>query len=199
MSAPPEKPGPGHAETLVDPSLGEETLPPEPLDPSEPRDGVSSQAGGGLSAEEVGRYTARGELGQGGLGRVYVALDGHVGREVAVKELRSDVVGELEGDEERDQARLHVGQRFLREARVTGQLEHPGIMPVWNPATGRTLRVLRGHKDRPYAITWSPDGKRLASTPDSRQLLVGIGARIVFHDMEGVDRQPDPTALLKRA
>src|SRR5262249_21156091 len=56
----------------------------------------------------------------GGIGRIWLARDGERGRDVALKELRP---------ERANQATLRA--RFLQEARVTGQLEHPGIVPVY--------------------------------------------------------------------
>jgi len=78
-----------------------------------------------VTPEPSGRYVPRDEeLGRGGIGRVYVAFDRHIGREVAIKELLPAPVADApEAVEDR--------MRFLREARVTGQLEHPGIVPVY--------------------------------------------------------------------
>jgi hypothetical protein len=71
---------------------------------------------------------------------VWLARDAHIGRDVALKELRTDA--DTPG---------HVPVRFLREARITGQLEHPGVVPVYelghDPETGRsyyTMRFVRG-------------------------------------------------------
>jgi WD40 repeat protein len=82
----------------------------------------------GVTEEAKGRYTARegGELGRGAMGRVYVAEDGHLGRQVAIKEL---LEGATEG--ENGPQALQIISRFLREARVTGALEHPNIVPVY--------------------------------------------------------------------
>src|SRR5262249_4354037 len=57
---------------------------------------------------------------QGGLGRVSVALDHELNREVALKELRPERVD--------DPQRRN---RFLLEAEITGRLEHPGVVPVY--------------------------------------------------------------------
>src|SRR5262249_21628804 len=64
----------------------------------------------------------------------------HLDREVAVKELLADKAGHAK-----------IVARFLREARLTGQLEHPGIVPVYELAaradTGQpfyTMRLIRG-------------------------------------------------------
>ena len=56
----------------------------------------------------------------GGLGQVSVAIDRTLEREVAYKEIRPEYA---------DDAELRT--RFLREAKVTGRLEHPGIVPIY--------------------------------------------------------------------
>ncbi len=100
-----------------------------------------------VGSEEAGRYVymspdgERGaELGRGGIGRVLVAMDEHLGREVAIKELL----------EEEGHVDPEMMTRFLAEARITGQLEHPNIVPVYELGRrldGRlyyTMRVVRG-------------------------------------------------------
>jgi serine/threonine-protein kinase len=57
---------------------------------------------------------------EGGLGQVWVARDSDLNREVALKELKPDQAIHPE-----------AWQRFLKEAQVTGQLEHPNIVPVY--------------------------------------------------------------------
>src|SRR5262249_35216556 len=68
----------------------------------------------------IAGYEVRGELGQGGMGVVLVGRDDEVGRDVAVKVLR---------EEHRDRAELR--RRFLEEGRITGRLQHPGVVPVY--------------------------------------------------------------------
>lgn len=58
---------------------------------------------------------------EGGLGVISIALDTELHREVALKEIRSE-----RAHESRSRA------RFLLEAEVTGQLEHPSIVPVYS-------------------------------------------------------------------
>src|SRR6516165_7642885 len=64
-------------------------------------------------------YELLDEIGQGGMGVVYRAHDTALDRDVAVKLLT-----------ERHPADSPAGQRFLGEARITGQLQHPGIPAV---------------------------------------------------------------------
>jgi serine/threonine protein kinase len=72
------------------------------------------------------------------MGEVHAALDRLIGREVALKAVRSG---------QRARAALQV--RFLREARVQGQLEHPSIVPVYDLSSDSgafyfTMRRVRG-------------------------------------------------------
>src|SRR5262245_40038198 len=67
------------------------------------------------------RYTEQAVLGVGGMGKILLAHDARIGRDVAVKQLRGD--RELTAEER---------SRFLREAQVQGQLEHPSIVPVYD-------------------------------------------------------------------
>jgi len=67
-------------------------------------------------------YSVHGTVGQGGIGRVFLAHDRALGREVAIKEL-------LPCRDLRDLPRRL--NRFVREIKITGQLEHPGVVPVY--------------------------------------------------------------------
>ncbi len=87
------------------------------------------------------RYTLTRLHARGGIGQVWVARDGDLGREVALKELLS------EGNDN-----PAVVARFLEEAQITGQLQHPNIVPVYElarPADKKagpfyTMRFVRG-------------------------------------------------------
>ncbi len=85
--------------------------------------------------EVLGRYLqntgprgAEEELGRGGIGRVVVAYDQFLGREVALKELLSEHISNPQAGTAQSTA---LEARFLREARLTGQLDHPAIVPVY--------------------------------------------------------------------
>jgi serine/threonine protein kinase len=68
----------------------------------------------------AGRFQLGQELARGGMGVIYSARDESLGRDVAVKVLQ-----------ERYLDNPLMGQRFLNEARITAQLQHPGIPPVF--------------------------------------------------------------------
>jgi serine/threonine-protein kinase len=72
---------------------------------------------------------------EGGLGRVYVARDEELGRDVALKEIRPDKVAEAD-----------LRERCVLEAEINGGLEHPGVVPVYSLGTyedGRPFYAMR--------------------------------------------------------
>jgi len=80
------------------------------------------------------RYAIVREIGRGGMGTVYLATDGALGREVALK------VANTAAGHPRLEARMR------REARILAQLEHPGIVPVHDVGTladGRLFYVMK--------------------------------------------------------
>ncbi|MBP5591671.1 protein kinase [bacterium] len=82
-----------------------------------------------VTDEMSGRYEIMEELARGGSGRILVVFDRHVGRKIAMKELLSDISKAPSQDD--DPQVTAIRNRFLREARVTGRLEHPSIVPVY--------------------------------------------------------------------
>ncbi len=87
------------------------------------------------------RYTLTRLHARGGIGRVWLARDDDLGREVALKELLDD-----RNDEPA------IVARFVEEAQITGQLQHPNIVPVYELARPAdrsagpfyTMRFVRG-------------------------------------------------------
>jgi serine/threonine protein kinase len=86
------------------------------------------------------RYQHQQLLGRGGMGEVNLCRDERIGRSVAMKVIRT----------ERSQ-KEETRQRFLHEARVQGQLEHPGVVPVYElglTPEGElffTMKRIKGH------------------------------------------------------
>ena len=71
--------------------------------------------------EQRARYYNKKLLGAGGMGEVHLCRDTRIGREIALKQVRPVAL-----------TRPNAVARFLREARVQGQLEHPAIVPVYD-------------------------------------------------------------------
>lgn len=101
--------------------------------------------------ETPGRYTHISEYGRGGMGRVLLVHDHHIGRDIALKELLP-LSEPQEGIEQPSPVRLSVPlvARFLQESRITGQLEHPSIVPVYelgyrtDGSLYYTMKLVRG-------------------------------------------------------
>jgi eukaryotic-like serine/threonine-protein kinase len=91
------------------------------------------------AAADGSRFSVRRPHAQGGLGTVLVAFDCELDREVALKQIH-----EHRADDPSSRA------RFLFEAKITGSLEHPGIVPVYSLGTyvdGRpyyAMRLIKG-------------------------------------------------------
>jgi serine/threonine-protein kinase len=105
-----------------------------------------------MPAGTAGRYEVLGEIGRGGMGAVLQGRDMDLQRDVALKVLL-----------EARQARPELRQRFVEEAQIAGQLQHPGVAPVYELGTfadgrpffsmklvkGRTLAALLGERKEP--------------------------------------------------
>src|SRR5262245_38589183 len=110
------------------------------------------------------RYRVLRPHARGGLGEVFVAEDKELHREVALKEIQARLA-----DDPTSRA------RFLREAEVTGRLEHPGIVPVYGLGTyadGRpfyAMRFIKGDNLKEAADRFHAD-ESLRSNPGRRSL-----------------------------
>src|SRR5215470_3961047 len=72
--------------------------------------------------EQTGdRYQLTGEIARGGMGAVLRGRDVDLGRDLAVKVLL-----------EKHAHRPEVARRFVEEAQIGGQLQHPGVVPVYD-------------------------------------------------------------------
>ncbi len=74
-----------------------------------------------MNAKTLGRYRILGELGRGAMGAVFRAIDPLIEREVALKTLLPELPEEVMAE---------VRERFLREARSAGRLNHPNIVII---------------------------------------------------------------------
>src|SRR5579863_3100165 len=95
--------------------------------------------------EVIGRYEIIEELGRGAMGSVFKARDPAVGRIVALKTIHSTALEGAQSEEYR--------ARFYREARASGVLSHPGIVPVFDVGE---------HQGAPFLVMEFVDGRTLA-------------------------------------
>jgi formylglycine-generating enzyme required for sulfatase activity/serine/threonine protein kinase len=101
----------------------------------------------GKHRQKAARYELEGEVARGGMGAILRVWDGDLRRHLAMKVILGRESGEIDAT-----PRIEPGQlgRFLEEAQVTSQLDHPGIVPVHElglDAEGRvyfTMKLVKG-------------------------------------------------------
>jgi tetratricopeptide (TPR) repeat protein len=94
---------------------------------------------GAAPLRQINRYVLEKFHARGGMGEVWLAKDSDIGRQVALKRMRKQMRGQQES--------------FLWEAQVTGQLEHPGVVPVHE--------LSRDDKGEPYYVMKFVHGQTL--------------------------------------
>src|SRR5262245_25800241 len=142
------------------------------------------------------RYRVLRSHAEGGLGEVLVAYDEELDREVALKQLHPQFA---------DQARNR--ERFVREARLTGLLEHPGVVPIYGLGTypdGRpfyAMRLIKGDSLR-QAIERHHAAPAAARRPLGLRLLlarfVNVCNAVAYAHSKGIihrDLKPDNVML----
>ncbi len=138
--------------------------------------------------ERVERYVIEAPLGEGGMGRVYRALDERLDRRVALKVL-------LGGGDDDTEGRA----RMLREARAAAALDHPNVVHVYDVGeadgspfiamelvSGRSIRSLIGDASVPMTERVS--------------ILAGVASGLAAaHDANLVHRDVKPENVIVRA
>jgi tetratricopeptide (TPR) repeat protein/tRNA A-37 threonylcarbamoyl transferase component Bud32 len=143
----------------------------------------------------LGRFHDLEFLAEGGMGRVLTGIDPEIGRRVAIKVLRPEI--------ESNRLRL---QKFRNEARITGLLEHPNIVPVHEAGQtpdGRVYFSMKWVQGDSLAALLSRDRKRAQEsgrtpdpTPYLRHLIKVCDALLFAHDRGVVHRDLKPENLM---
>ena len=115
-----------------------------------------------MVGQTVSHYHVLGKLGGGGMGVVYEAEDTRLGRRVALKFIPDNLMGD------------HVSlERFLREARIASQLNHPNICTIHD------IGDLDGH---PYIVMEKLEGQSLRDLLNGRPMdierVVDVGVQV---------------------
>lgn len=89
----------------------------------------------GIQKPMLGRYQIESELGRGAMGTVYLGSDPKIGRTVAIKTM--PLSSEFEGDKLEE-----VKQRFFREAKTAGRLNHYNIVTIYDVGEDQDLAYI---------------------------------------------------------
>jgi serine/threonine protein kinase len=169
----------GHDDTIAagDPSFdgGPARIRPTSLPPPAARADYP-----GLLEVDPAHYVIDREIARGGMGRVLVARDRRLGREVAVKETLVTTG--------------RVARRFEREARITARLQHPAIVGIHEAGTWPTgeafyaMRLVSG-RSLDQAIAAAPTyASRLALLPSvlavADAMAYAHGQRVIHRDLK---------------
>jgi Leucine-rich repeat (LRR) protein/tRNA A-37 threonylcarbamoyl transferase component Bud32 len=140
------------------------------------------------------RYAIREQVGQGGMGTIFVARDNAIRRLVAMKLMRAPVSEAALG-------------RFVEEAQITGQLEHPNIVPIHELGVDEfdqlyyTMKYVRGQtlKDALSRVA-AGDAENVRRFPLSELLaiLLKVSDAVAFAHSRGVihrDLKPENIML----
>ena len=125
------------------------------------------------------------KLGEGGMGVVYHARQTSINRDVAVKMLKA----KMSRDEEQR-------QKFLAEAVVTGDLDHPNIVPIYDVARnddGALFYAMKKVQGTPWL-----DVIKDKTQAENLQILMRVADAVGFAHMRGVvhrDLKPENVML----
>ncbi len=135
------------------------------------------------------RYSKQSLHRQGGIGRIWIAHDNNLNRKVALKDLQPE---HTENPAIRD--------RFIREAQITGKLDHPNIVPVYQLRQGSdvtepfyTMRLVEGETLR-EVIGHHPEVKSRREQVNLLNILTTVCQTIAYAHSRGVihrDLKPD--------
>jgi tetratricopeptide (TPR) repeat protein len=128
--------------------------------------------------EQAGdRYQLQGEIARGGMGAVLRGRDMDLGRDLAVKVLLEKYVD-----------RPEVARRFIEEAQIGGQLQHPGVVPVYD--IGRfgdrpffTMKLVKGHT---LAALLDQRAEPAADRPRFLDIALKVAQTLAYAHAKGV-------------
>ena len=151
---------------------------------------------GKFEGTRIGGYTIIGTLGEGATGLVLRAWDDKLHREVALKLLKQNAGMDLRGPMDR----AHV--RFVEEAQVTSQLDHPAIVPVHELGVadnGQSFFTMKLVKGEPFSRLISRVGRDDESWSLARglQVIVRVGEALTYaHHKRVIHRDVKPENIL---
>jgi serine/threonine-protein kinase len=172
-----------------------ETLPEAPTGPLErpaTPSGTPDDEMSRLDLVREARYEFLDELGRGGMGQVMLAHDQILNRDIALKTLLPDSSGDA-----------HTRARLLQEAQITGILEHPSIIPIYdlgalsNRQPFYTMRVVRERSLDQIIREMGHGGEHVHSLTQLVSILRQVSLAVHYaHDRGVIHRDLKPENIL---
>lgn len=146
-----------------------------------PRDVRQTSEPDSISAD----YELLNLIGEGGMGVVYAARQASIDRVVAVKMLNAEIAGDSE-----------QRHKFLSEAVVTGELDHPNIVPIYDLGSNESGALFYSMK-RVVGTPWLDVITKYA-LPQNLEILMKVADAVAFAHSRGVihrDLKPENVML----
>jgi serine/threonine protein kinase len=144
----------------------------------------------GLPWKKLGRFQLHRELGRGGCGVVFLAVDTQLGRQVALKVPHAEAV-----------LRPELRERFHREARAASSLEHPNIVPVHEfGEVGPVSYIVSAYCPGTTLAAWLKANREPVPFRDAASLIATLGDAVAHAHSRGVvhrDLKPSNILLQK--
>lgn len=150
----------------------------------QPREFRAVERDAGHPAPEHADYDLIDMLGEGGMGVVYAARQASIDRTVAIKMLKQKGADE------------HQRSKFLSEAVITGDLDHPNIVPIYDLGTNQEGALFYSMK-RVQGTPWDERLRQL-SLSENLEILLKVSDAVAFAHSRGVihrDLKPENTML----
>lgn len=138
---------------------------------------------------QAGRYVAIRFLTEGGLGRLYLARDTELNREVVLKLIKNVGIANTE-----------IRRRFEFEAEITSHLDHPGVVPVFGFGRNErsdghhhpyyAMRFIRGRQleaaIREFHATPHPPGERILALQKLLRSFLAVCQTVAYAHSRGI-------------
>ena len=142
-------------------------------------------------APRIGRFELRGEIGRGGCGIVFRSYDAALEREVAIKIPRPEAL--ISRD---------LRERFLREARAAGHLDHPNVVPIFEVGEdGAVCYIAAAYIEGPSLATWLGARQKAVDMRQAATLVAELSDAVEQAHVRGVihrDIKPGNILLQQR-
>ncbi len=140
------------------------------------QEAVTARRAEGLPAAGFGRFHVRRELGRGGFGIVYLAHDALLGRDVALKVPRAEVLVNSEWR-----------ARFRREAQAAAGLDHANIVPLFEAGeAGPVCFLVSAYCPGPTLAAWLRERRDPVPCAEAASLLIALADATAHAHARGV-------------